>query len=50
MQISIPNNLKKRFYAACALWGLKMSQIVAGLIEQWLKANDVFSSAESEFQ
>lgn len=28
------------------LRGLKMSQVVAELIEQWLKANDVFSSVE----
>lgn len=40
MHISIADNLKKRFHAACALRGLKMSQVVAELIEQWLKAND----------
>lgn len=40
MHISITGNLKRRFHAACALWGLKMSQVVAELIEQWLRAND----------
>jgi ParG len=40
MHISISVNLKKQFHAACALRGLKMSQVVAELIEQWLKAND----------
>lgn len=40
MHISIADDLKKRFHAACALRGLKMSQVVAELIEQWLKAND----------
>ena len=40
MHISIANDLKKRFHASCALPGLKMSQVVAELIEQWLKAND----------
>ena len=42
MHISIADDLKKRFHAACALRGLKMSQVVAELIEQWLKANKVF--------
>ena len=42
MHISIADDLKKRFHAACALRGLKMSQVVAELIEQWLKANNVF--------
>ncbi|MFK0735690.1 MAG: plasmid partition protein ParG [Gloeotrichia echinulata HAB0833] len=40
MHISISGNLKKRFHAACALRGLKMSQVVTGLIEQWLKTNE----------
>jgi antitoxin component of RelBE/YafQ-DinJ toxin-antitoxin module len=40
MHISISDNLKKRFHAACALRGLKMSQVVTGLIEQWLKTNE----------
>jgi ParG len=40
MHISITDNLKKRFHAACVLRGLKMSQVVAELIEQWLRAND----------
>ncbi|AFZ15574.1 hypothetical protein Cri9333_4805 (plasmid) [Crinalium epipsammum PCC 9333] len=43
MHISIADDLKKRFYVACALRGLKMSQVVAELIEQWLKANDPHS-------
>ncbi|MBW4599849.1 MAG: hypothetical protein KME29_09590 [Calothrix sp. FI2-JRJ7] len=40
MHISISGNLKKRFHAACALRGLKMSQVVTGLLEQWLKTNE----------
>lgn len=32
MHISIVDDLKKRFHAACALRGLKMSQVVA---EKW---------------
>jgi antitoxin component of RelBE/YafQ-DinJ toxin-antitoxin module len=47
MHISIHDNLKKRFHAACALKGLKMSQVIVDLIEQWLKTNDVSSSAKS---
>ncbi len=47
MHISIADDLKKRFHAACALRGLKMSQVVAELIEQWLKTNDVFLSEVS---
>ncbi|ODH01473.1 hypothetical protein A4S05_28880 [Nostoc sp. KVJ20] len=40
MHISIADDLKKKFHATCALRGLKMSQVVAELIEQWLKANN----------
>lgn len=40
MHISIADDLKKQFHAACALRGLKMSQVVAELIEDWLKNND----------
>jgi|GEM_PF-1218569 len=40
MHISIADDIKKRFHAACAIRGLKMSQVVTELIEQWLKAND----------
>lgn len=40
MHISIADDLKKRFHSVCALRGLKMSQVVAELIEQWLTAND----------
>jgi hypothetical protein len=39
MHISIADDLKKQFYPACALRGLKMSQVVADMIEQWLKGN-----------
>ncbi|KAB8329968.1 hypothetical protein SD80_032630 [Scytonema tolypothrichoides VB-61278] len=37
MHISIADNTKKRFHAACAIRGLKMSQVITELIEQWLK-------------
>ncbi|MEC4817267.1 MAG: plasmid partition protein ParG [Scytonema sp. PMC 1069.18] len=47
MHISIAEDLKKRFHAACVLRGLKMSQVVAELIEQWLRANDSPISDES---
>ncbi|MUH00717.1 hypothetical protein F7734_53985 [Scytonema sp. UIC 10036] len=48
MHISIPNDIKKQFHAACVLRGLKMSQVVTELIEQWLKTNNVpASSGES---
>jgi hypothetical protein len=40
MHISIANDLKRRFHAACALRGRKMSQVVSELIEQWLKAKE----------
>ncbi|MEB3219208.1 MAG: plasmid partition protein ParG [Nostocales cyanobacterium 94392] len=40
MHISIADDLKKQFHAACALRGLKMSQVVSQLIEQWLKNNE----------
>ncbi|MBW4599875.1 MAG: hypothetical protein KME29_09735 [Calothrix sp. FI2-JRJ7] len=40
MHISIADDLKKRFHSVCALRGLKMSQVVTELIEQWLRAND----------
>ncbi|WP_017741295.1 plasmid partition protein ParG [Scytonema hofmannii] len=44
MHISIADDLKKQFHAACAIRGLKMSQVVAELIEQWLKANNAPAS------
>lgn len=50
MHISIANDLKKRFHAACALRGLKMSQVVTELIEQWLNVNQASSSGESKVQ
>ena len=37
MHISIADKLKKRFHATYALQGLKMSQVVSELIEQWLE-------------
>ena len=37
MQISIADHTKKGFHAACAIRGLKMSQVKLSLIEQWLK-------------
>jgi antitoxin component of RelBE/YafQ-DinJ toxin-antitoxin module len=46
MHIGIADDLKKRFHAACALRGLKMSQVVTQLIEQWLRANDSSASAD----
>lgn len=47
MHISIADNLKKQFHSACALRGLKMSQVVNELIEQWLKAHNSTISDES---
>lgn len=46
MHISIADDLKKRFHEACALRGLKMSQVVAELIEQWLQANNAPTSGD----
>ncbi|MCC5670463.1 hypothetical protein LC653_43480 [Nostoc sp. CHAB 5784] len=46
MHISITDDLKKRFHAACALQGRKMSQVVVEMIELWLKTNEVQSSAQ----
>jgi len=45
MHISIAEDTKKRFHAACAIRGLKMSQVVVEMIEQWLLANEAYSSA-----
>jgi len=47
MHISITEDLKKRFHAACALRGLKMSHVVVKMIEQWL-ANEAHSVSELE--
>ncbi|PMB51911.1 hypothetical protein CEN39_12805 [Fischerella thermalis CCMEE 5201] len=44
MHISIPDDLKRQFHSTCALRGLKMSQVVTELIEQWLKINDASTS------
>lgn len=46
MHISIADDIKKRFHAACALRGLKMSQVVAEQIEQWIRANDASAPAD----
>jgi len=46
MHISITDDIKKRFHAACAIRGLKMSQVITELVEQWLKANEVSSFSE----
>lgn len=48
MHISITDDLKRRFHAACALRGRKMSQVVSELIEQWLKANEYSSFGVEE--
>ncbi|MCF2151490.1 hypothetical protein IQ276_034785 [Desmonostoc muscorum LEGE 12446] len=45
MQISILDDLKKQFHAACALRGLKMSHVVVELIKQWL-ASEALSSSQ----
>ncbi|MEH1840678.1 MAG: hypothetical protein V7L20_18440 [Nostoc sp.] len=46
MHISITDDLKKQFHAACTLHGQKMSQVVVETIEQWLKANAIQPSNE----
>ncbi|WP_088242356.1 plasmid partition protein ParG [Calothrix rhizosoleniae] len=48
MHISIADDLKKRFHAACALRGRKMSQVVTELIEQWLKTNEYPPSSDDK--
>ncbi|MBR8840003.1 MAG: hypothetical protein DSM106950_39895 [Stigonema ocellatum SAG 48.90 = DSM 106950] len=45
MHVSIADDMKKRFHAACAIRGLKMSQVVVEMIEQWLKVDDASASA-----
>jgi hypothetical protein len=50
MHISIADNMKKRFHAACAIRGLKMSQVVVELIEQWLKTNEISTSSVVEIE
>ena len=50
MHISIADDTKKRFHAACALRGLKMSQVITELVEQWLLANEALLSTESKSQ
>ena len=41
MHINISDDLKKRFHATCVMRGKKMSQVVIGLIEQWLETNEI---------
>ncbi|MEH1856455.1 MAG: plasmid partition protein ParG [Nostoc sp.] len=48
MYVSIIDDTKKRFHAACAIRGLTMSQVVAELIEQWLKINEAHPSELSD--
>ncbi len=48
MHISIAEDIKKRFHAACAIRGLKMSQVVTEMIEQWLKVNEISPSSEGK--
>ncbi|QFS51268.1 plasmid partition protein ParG [Nostoc sphaeroides] len=48
MQISITDDLKKRFHAACALRGLKMSHVVVELIRQWLASETQSSHDQSK--
>lgn len=40
MHISIAEDIKKRFHAAWVIRGLKMSQVVTELIEQWFKTHE----------
>ena len=40
MHISIAYDLKKKFHAACAIRGLKMSQVITELVKQWLANNE----------
>ena len=48
MHVSIANNLKKRFHATRAIRGLKMSQVVVKLIEEWLQVNETYSFKVNE--
>ncbi len=47
MHVSITDDLKKRFHAACVLRGLKMSQVVTELLEQWLKSTEDSRSTQA---
>jgi hypothetical protein len=49
MYISTTDDIKKRFHAACALCGLKKSQVITELIEQWLKTNETSQVAMQFF-
>ncbi|KAB8334922.1 hypothetical protein SD80_000620 [Scytonema tolypothrichoides VB-61278] len=46
MHISITDDIKKGFHAACAIRGLKMSRVITELVEQWLKTNEVSSLSD----
>ncbi|MBW4626957.1 MAG: hypothetical protein KME49_15995 [Brasilonema octagenarum HA4186-MV1] len=48
MHISIADDIKKRFHAAYAIRGLKISQVITELVEQWLKANEVTSLSDAK--
>ncbi len=50
MHISIADDLKKRFHAACVIRGKKMSQVITELIEQWLKVNEAPEPNKSKRQ
>ena len=47
MHVSIADDLKKRFHATCALRGLKMSQVITELLEQWLKSTEDSRSTQA---
>ncbi|MBR8839507.1 MAG: hypothetical protein DSM106950_37275 [Stigonema ocellatum SAG 48.90 = DSM 106950] len=47
MHISIADDIKKKFHAACAIRGLKMSQVVVEMIEQWLDTKEVSPNSTS---
>ena len=48
MHISIADDTKKRFHAACALRGVKMSQVITELVEQWLATNEITLKSKSD--
>ena len=50
MHISIADDIKKRFHAACAIRGLKMSQVITELVEQWLATNEITIMSQDSSQ
>ncbi|QFS52115.1 hypothetical protein [Nostoc sphaeroides] len=50
MHISIADDIKKQFHAACALRGLKMSHVVVEMIQLWLATNDSQSTNQVQGQ